>query len=78
MIPLREAFNVDDLKSRDKLVRRLRKLRADAVLDKNTEEHWNRTHPDERPIDTTFWDKMIAFCDGAGPMPIQDDFREPV
>jgi hypothetical protein len=66
---LREAVNVDDLKQRDKLVRRTRKIRADAVLDKSTCEHWNRLHPDEPPISTAFEDAVIAWCDGKGPMP---------
>jgi hypothetical protein len=68
-LQLREAVNVDDLKARDRLVRRFRKLRADAVLDKNTYEHWNRAHPDAKPIDTSWCDEIIAWCDGRGPLP---------
>lgn len=70
---MREAVNVDDLKERDKLVRRLRKARAEVVLDLNTWEHWNRTHPDQTPIDTTFERAMIAYYDGEGPMPAIPD-----
>ena len=65
----RVAENVADELERDRLVRRIQKLRADAVLDKNTIEHWNRTHPTERPMDTAFEDAMIAWCDGKGPFP---------
>lgn len=66
---LREAVNVDDLKQRDRLVRRLKKIRADAVLDKGTLLHWNRLHPDETQFSTAFEDAVIAWCDGKGPMP---------
>lgn len=66
---LREAVNVDDLKARDRLVRRMRKIRGGAVLDKNTYEYWNRLHPNEAPIDTSFEDQVIASCDGLGPLP---------
>jgi hypothetical protein len=68
---LREAVNVDDLKQRDKIVRRFRKIRAEAVLDKNTYEHWNSLHPDEKPLDLAFFDEVIAWCDsgGEGPVP---------
>lgn len=68
-IKLREAVNVEDLKARDRLVRRLRKIRHGAVLDKNTYEYWNRLHPNEPPIGTSFEDAVIAWCDGKGPMP---------
>lgn len=67
---LREALNVDDLKKRDRIVRRLRRLRADTVLDKNTIEHWNRLHPNERQLSTAFEDRVIAWCDDpSGPPP---------
>lgn len=67
----REPVDVPDLLERDKLVHRLRKIRKEAVLDKNTFEHWNRTHPEETPLDTSFWDEVIAWCDsdGTGPFP---------
>lgn len=65
----REAINVPDVIQRDKLVRRMRKIRAGAVLDKATYEHYNRTHPDEVPISTAFEDSVIAWCDGKGPFP---------
>ncbi len=48
----REPVNVPDALQRDHLVRRFQKMRAEAVLDKSTYEHWNRTHPDETPLDT--------------------------
>jgi hypothetical protein len=73
--PLREPFNVEDAKARDRLIRRFKKIRADAVLDKNTWEYINRTRPDLPPIDTTFEDKIIAWCDGKGPMPTREDIR---
>ena len=71
---LREAFNVDDAMARDRLVRRLRKIRAGAVLDKATYEQWNREHPNEKPIDTRFWDHIIEWCDGkrANPVTLED------
>lgn len=75
--PLREAVNVADLKKRDRLIRRRRKIRADAVLEKNTIEYWNRQHPTESRISTAFEDALIAWCDGRGPMPtkVPDDGR---
>lgn len=66
---LREARNVGELKARDLLVRRVKKIRDDAVLDKNTWEHWNRLHPNEPQVDTAFEDAVIAWCDGNGPLP---------
>lgn len=73
---LREAVNVPDFLEREKIVRRFKKIRAEMVLDKNTYEHWNSLHPDERQFDTTFWDAAIAWCDalGDGPTPQPDDF----
>ena len=65
----RDPVNVPDLLERDKLVRRMRRIREEAVLEKNTLEHWNRTHPNEEPMSTTFWDAFIAWCDGKGPLP---------
>ena len=66
---LREAVNVADLKRRDKLLLTIRKIRAAAVLDKNTIEHWNREHPTEPPLDSAWCDEVIAWCDGKGPLP---------
>jgi acyl carrier protein phosphodiesterase len=65
----REPVNVPDALARDRLVRRFAKIRADAVIDKNTIEHWNRMHPDEEPLDAAFEDSVIAWCDGKGPLP---------
>ena len=65
---LREAVNVPDALRRDKLVRRIRQIRENAILDRNTILHWNQNHPAE-PIDTAFEDSLIAWCDGRGPMP---------
>lgn len=70
-LQLREAVNVADLKRRDALVRRIRQLREEAVLDKNTIEYWNAHHPDESPIDSSWCDEVIAWCDGKGPLPEQ-------
>lgn len=67
--PLREPVNVADALERDRLVRRLRNLRARVVLDKSDIEHWNRTHPDEKQFDTAVEDAIIACCDGQAPMP---------
>lgn len=74
---LREAFNVEDLKRRDRLVRRFRKMRAEAVLEKNTLEYVNSIHPDWPPFDTKFEEAVIAWCDsgGEGPMPVPPDPR---
>jgi hypothetical protein len=66
---LREAVNVADLKDRDRLVRRIRSIRAGAVLDKGTNAHWNHTHPTELPLSTAFEDAVIAWCDGTGAIP---------
>lgn len=68
-LKLRDAVNVPDALQRDKLVRRINRLRAAVVLDKNTIEHWNRTHPDATPISTDFERAMIDWCDGKGPFP---------
>ena len=54
--------------ARERIARRLRAIRDEVVLDKNTYEHWNRTHPDEEPLDTSWCDEIIAWCDGAGPL----------
>lgn len=61
---LREAINVEDLKARDLLVRRFRRIRTRLVRDKAEYEAWNRLHPDEPPIDTSLEDAGIAWCDG--------------
>lgn len=66
---LRQAVNVPDEIERNRLVERMRKIRADAVLDKDSAAHWNATHPNETPLDVTFWDEVIAWCDGRGPLP---------
>lgn len=68
-LKFRSAVNVPDALTQDKLIRRMRRIRAGAVLDKNTIEYWNRGHPDEKPIDTAFEDSVIAWCDGTGPLP---------
>lgn len=69
LLTLREAVNVPDALQRDKLVRRIKRLRASVVLDVNTIEHWNRTHPNEMPVSTDFERAVIAWCDGKGPFP---------
>lgn len=68
-LALREAVNVPDLKQRDKLVRRLKKIRAKAVLDLNTIRWWNENRTDQPPMDPSFEEALIAWCDGKGPMP---------
>lgn len=68
---LREAVNVDDLKERDKLVRRYRRARALAAQNVADAEHWNRTHPNEPPLDMTTEREIIAWVDGVGPMPAE-------
>lgn len=37
--------------TRDDLIRRAREQREEIRLFFNTADHWNRTHPDEEPID---------------------------
>lgn len=66
---LRPGVDVPDEIKRDRLAKRVRRLRADAVLDKNTREYWNRMHPDEEQFDTITEDAIIAWCDGRGPLP---------
>jgi hypothetical protein len=66
---LREAVNVPEALERDRLVRRRLRGRAEVAQCKVDVEHWNRTHPNETPLDTTFEDAMIAWYDGRGPMP---------
>lgn len=39
------------MKTRDELVEELRTLREEIRLTFGTAAHWNRTHPDEEPID---------------------------
>jgi hypothetical protein len=70
-LKLREAVNVADLKQRDALVRRVKKMRADAVLGKATIEWFNahRLQPGEAPISTDYEVAVIAWCDGKGPFP---------
>jgi hypothetical protein len=63
---LREAFNVDDLKQRDALVRRGRVIRQMAVHEKTQIDRWNAEHPAEPAIATEFEDAVIAWCDGVG------------
>lgn len=69
---LREAVNVPDLKKRDAIVRQIRRIRADAVLDKNTIEWYNanRLPAGEAPLDSSWCDEIIAWCDGKGPLPL--------
>jgi hypothetical protein len=62
MRELREGVNVRDFMEREKLVRRLRKMREEAVLDRNTILHLNRTRGWN--FSTEFEDTVIAFCDG--------------
>lgn len=69
--PLRDPRNVTEALQRDALVRRVKKIRDDAVLDRNTIKRWNRMNPDKNPISTEFEDQMIAWCDGKGPMPTE-------
>ncbi len=70
-LKLREASNVDDLKRRDALVRRIKAIRESAELDKATIEYFNanRLTEGQQPISTAFEDAVIAWCDGKGPMP---------
>lgn len=67
--PLREAVNVDDLKARDSIIRRIRRARKMVEQNKADIEHWNRLHPDEPPLDALFEDAILAWYDGKGPMP---------
>lgn len=67
-LKLREAVNVADLKKRDAIVRRANRIRAEAALSKNTIEYYNRHHPEEVPIDSSWCDEVIAWCDGKGPL----------
>ena len=66
---LREPVNVPDALERDKLVRRRRFLRKQVERDLTTWEHWNRTHPEEEPLDTSVEKAIIAWLDGKGPPP---------
>lgn len=75
---LREAVNVDDLKERDRLVRRNMRIRAEAVQSKIDLEFWNRAHPDLPPFDTSWEDSVIAWCDGKGPMPVAPPSADPI
>ena len=68
-LELREAVNVLDAMKRDRIVRRLRKIRREAVQSRVDIEYWNAVHPDEPPIATTFEDQVIAWYDGTGPLP---------
>jgi hypothetical protein len=62
-ITLLEATSAAELHERDELVRRFRKLRADAIQARRDYEHWNRINPDLRPIDTAWEAEVIAWCD---------------
>lgn len=74
--PLREAVNFEDFVEREKLVSRRVAMRADAVLQKNTIEYYNRAHPNETPLSTAFEDKVIAWLDGKGPQPTRQTCME--
>lgn len=67
-LQLREAVNVAELKASDRLVRRVKRIRAEAERDLNTIEFWNKHHPDE-VISADFERAVIAWCDGTGPFP---------
>lgn len=69
MPELREARNLEEFQQREALVERFRKLRAEVVLELNTIEYWNRTHPLDTPIDVSFERATLAWIDGKGPMP---------
>lgn len=69
MEPLREAVNVPDAIERDRVIRGFRRARAHAAELKSDIEKWNRENPNEKPFDTAMEDAIIAYCDGAGPMP---------
>lgn len=69
MPELREARNVEEFKQREALVKRMRKLRAEVVLEIHTIEYWNRTHPDEPSFDVSYYRAVLAWIDGKGPMP---------
>lgn len=73
-LEFREAINVPEAIEKDRLIRLVRQIRAEAVLDKNTWEHLNATHPDWKPIDTSFEDATIAWCDGKGPLPRRSEW----
>lgn len=66
---LREPQNVRDVMQNDGFVRRLRVIRKEVVQMKTDMEHWNDANPDEEPMSTDWEDRMIAWCDGKGPMP---------
>lgn len=65
----REPANVADFMTFDKLVRRARRIRREAVQSKRDVECWNRLHPNEPPMSTDWEDSVIAWCDGKGPNP---------
>lgn len=70
-LTLREAVNVPDLKKRDAIVRRIKRIRAEAELERNTIDWYNRNRlpVGEQPLDSSWCDEVIAWCDGNGPLP---------
>ena len=68
---LREALNVADLIARDALVQRILLIRTEAIETRRSIQRWNRSHPDEAPLSTTFEDAVIAWCAGDGPPPTE-------
>lgn len=70
---LREPVNVEDALERDRIERRFRQIRANAVQAKRDIEYWNNLHPNEKPVGTAFEDAVIAWCDFKGPEPTMAD-----
>lgn len=66
---IREAVNVPDLLERDELVRKCLRIRSNAEERIRQARDWNATNPDEPPLDTSFYEAVVAWCDGEGPLP---------
>lgn len=61
---LRPATNPIKAKERQKLIDRAIKMRLEIQLDFDTEAHWNRTHPNEEPLNAYDPDGVLRrWCD---------------
>lgn len=45
------AVNEPNCKPREQVLADMRRLRDELRLDRNTLDHWNRTHPEEQPLE---------------------------
>lgn len=69
-LTFRDPMNVPDLLAKDRIVRRVRRYRAQLLGQRAAILAFNAAHPDDEPISTALGDGLIAWCDG-GPWPTE-------